>query len=314
VVGVTGADDDRVIGTEDWFIDPENPTDVYMAFQYFHYNSKSGTLLARTRDNGKSYKFLRWIGALADDRDPDSHATFDPAIEYVGNRTIVAVLRHASGNRHTFQSISTDMRRSFLKLVDISDQVNGGVKNGLWQRVRLYKDSNPNFQHGNPLEDYAAGKGRLWGFCLHSNGGGYTRKPAVYWSDDNGRTWQGPQLLHGKMHPGTDTGYGDLKRRIDNTYVGAAYYATRDSKIADLERYTFGGERALLRIEVDRDADAAADARSQWFEVYDGRSSFSPAGLRAVRWRFQLQLQSNDSAGSPRVRRVRLTSGASNES
>ena len=81
VVGVTGAADDRVIGTEDWFIDPENPQDVYMAFQYFHYNSKSGTLLARTRDNGKTYQFLSWIGPLANDRDPESHATFEPAIE-----------------------------------------------------------------------------------------------------------------------------------------------------------------------------------------------------------------------------------------
>ena len=310
VEGVTGADDDRVIGTEDWFIDPENPTDVYMAFQYFHYNSKSGTLLARTRDNGKTYQFLSWIGPLANDRDVDSGASFEPAVEYVGNRTIVAVLRHASGNRYTWQSISTDMGRSFSKPIDISDQVNGGVTNGLWQRVRLYKDSNPIFQHGNPLEDYAAGKGRLWGFGLHSNGGGHTRKPVVYWSDDDGRTWQGPQLLHGLMRPGTDTGYGDLKRRVDNTYVAAAYYATPDSQTSDLEQYTFGGERARLRIEVDRDADGAADARSQWFEVYDGRTSFSPVALRAPRWRFQLQLQSKDSAASPRIRRVRLTPDA----
>jgi hypothetical protein len=306
VVGVAGADDDRVIGTEDWFIDPENPSDVYMAFQYFHYDSQSGTLLARTRDDGKSYKFLSWIGPLADDWALDSGATFEPAIEYVGNRTIVAVMRHASGNRYTWQSTSTDMGRSFSKPVDISDQVNGGVENGLWQRVRLYKDSNPIFQHGNRIEDYAAGKGRLWGFGLHSNAGGYTRKPVVYWSDDNGQTWHGPQLLHGKMRPGTDTGYGDLKRRVDNTYVGAAYYATRDSKIADLEQYTFGGGRARLRIEVDRDADGTADAGSQWFEVCDGRSSFSPAGLRASRWRFQLQFRSTDSAGSPRIQRVRL--------
>ena len=309
VVGVLGAEDDRVIGTEDWFIDPENPNDVYMAFQYFHYNSQSGTLVARTRDNGKSYKFLSWIGPLASDRDPDSGATFEPAIEYVGNRTIVALLRHASGNRHTWQSISTDMGRSFSKLVDVSSQVDGGVTDGLWQRVRLYKDSNPIFQYGNEL-DYAAGEGRLWGFGLHSNGGGYTRKPVVYWSDDNGRTWEGPQLLHGKMYPGTDSGYGDLKRRVNNTYVGAAYYATRDSNIADLEQYTFGGERARLRIDIDRDADGTADARSQWFEVYDGQTNFSSVGLRASRWRFQLQLRSNDSNSSPHIRRVRLTPGA----
>jgi len=307
VVGVTSADDDRVIGTEDWFVDPENPNDVYMAFQYFHYNSQSGTLLARTRDNGKSYKFLSWIGPLANDRNPDSGATFEPAIEYVGNRTIVAVLRHASGNRHTFQSISTDMGRSFSKPVDISDLVNGGVKNGLWQRVRLYKDSNPIFQHGNRLEDYATGKGRLWGFGLHSNGGGYTRKPVVYWSDDNGKTWQGPQLLHGTMHPGTDTGYGDLKRRVDGTFVAATYYANRNSTVADLEQYTFGGERTRLMIEVDRNGDGSPDANSGWREIYNGRSVFVPSSLTAQRWRFRLSLRSSKPADSPMIRRLKIT-------
>jgi len=310
VDGVPGADDDRAIGTEDYFVDPENPSDVYMAFQYFHFNSQAGTLLARSRDNCKSYSFVSWIGPLSDEKDPDGGATFEPAIEYVGQRTIVAVMRDAAGNRRTWQTVSTNMGASFETPVDISDKINGGIPNGLWQRARLYKESNPYFQYNNRL-NYARGEGRLWGFGLHSMGGGYTRKPVVYWSDDNGKSWHGPELLHGPMHPGTDTGYGDLKRRVDGTFVAVTYYCQpRDSSEADLEQYTFGGERARLRIEVDRDADGSADARSQWFEVYDGRSSFSPPGLRAARWRFQLQLQSNDSAGSPRIRRVRLTPDA----
>lgn len=44
VMGVTGAEDDRAIGTEDYFVDPEHPSHVYMAFQYFHYNGQAGTL------------------------------------------------------------------------------------------------------------------------------------------------------------------------------------------------------------------------------------------------------------------------------
>ena len=309
VVGVPGADDDHVLGTQDWFIDPENPNDVYMAFQYLSYHKQAGTLLARTRDNGKTYDFLSWISRLASmsEDEPHSGAAFEPAIEYVGKRTIVAILRDSPGN-HTYQSVSADMGRSFSDPVDVSDQVDGGVTDGAWKRARLYKDSNPTFQHGNRL-DYAAGEGRLWGFGLHSIGKKRTRKPCVYWSDDNGRTWQGPQLLHGKMHPGTDAGYGDLKRRVDDTYVGAAYYATRDSTVSDIEQYTFGGGRARLMVEVDRDADGTADARSRWFEVYNGRSSFTPAELRATRWRLRLQLQSSRGAGSPRIRRVQLTPG-----
>ena len=304
VKGVTGADGSYAIGTEDYFVDPENPTDIYMSFQYFHYEGKfAGTLLARSTDNGKSYRFLSWIGPLASEEDPDSGATFEPAIEYVGNRTIVAVMRDAAGNRHTWQSVSTDMGASFSQPVEISDQVNGGVSNGLWQRVRLYKESNPYFQFNNRL-DYAKGQGRLWGVGLHSNGGGYTRKPVVYWSDDNAQSWNGPELLHGTMYPGTDTGYGDLKRRSDHTFVAATYYATRDSKIADVEQYTFGGSRVGLLVEIDRDGDGTADADSGRLEVYDGRSELAATMPAARRWRFHLSLSATKASGTPVVSRL----------
>jgi hypothetical protein len=150
------------IGTEDRFIDPENPKHVYMAFQYWDHSGKlgnhlSGTFLARSTDNGKSYRFLSWIGPLGDMRDRKSKATFEPAIEYVGNRTIVAVLRDAeirgSAGQYTWQTVSTDRGASFAPLVDISEQVDGGIPNGLWQRVRLYKESNPIFQFGNGLDE-----------------------------------------------------------------------------------------------------------------------------------------------------------------
>ncbi|MFH1918391.1 MAG: sialidase family protein [Planctomycetota bacterium] len=306
VGGVPGADDDKAIGTEDYFVDPENPSDVYMAFQYFQYNTKSGTRLARSRDNGKSYSFLSWLGPLADSKDPDGGATFEPAIEYVGQRTIVAVMRDAAGNRRTWQTVSTNMGASFSPPIDISDKINGGVPNGLWQRARLYKESNPYFQHNNQL-DYARGEGRLWGFGLHSMGGGYTRKPVVYWSDDNGESWRGPELLHGPMHPGTDTGYGDLKRRVDSTFVAATYYANRDSTVADVEQYTFGGERAKVMVEADRDGDGAPDANAAWCEVHDGRSVFALSVPGAARWRLRLRLSSTKTAGSPRILAVRVT-------
>ena len=306
VEGVVGAEDDRVIGTEDWFIDPDHPNDVYMAFQYFHYQSQSGTLLVRTRDHGRSYQFLSWIGPLRNDRDENSGANFEPAIEYVGNRTIIAILRHASGNRYTWQAVSTDMGQSFSDPVDISDQVDAGVTNGLWQRVRLYKDTNPIFQYGNQWKDYADGRGRLWGFGLHSNGGGYTRKPVVYWSDDNGITWEGPELLHGNLYPGTDTGYGDLKRRVDNTYVGVAYYATRDSKVADVEQYTFGGTRLRVRVDLDQDHDAQADEHSPWFDVYDGSCHFPVRFSGHGRLRFELQYRVNNQVSTPKITSLQI--------
>jgi len=306
VVGVTGVPEDMAIGTEDYFVDPENPSDVYMAFQYYHmeqispkYTNEGGSILARSRDNGKSYTFLSWMA-------PTTCDNFEPGIEYVGNRTIVAVLR-GTHNDHTWQAKSTDMGASFSPPVDISDQINGGVPKGLWQRARLYKESNPFFQHNNPL-NFARGEGRLWGFGIHSIGGGYTRKPAVWWSDDNGITWHGPELLHGPMQPGTDTGYGDLKRRVDGTFVAATYYCPpSDMDTADVEQYTFGDVRAKIMIEADRDGDGKPDTDSGWRELYDGPNTFSVSGLEASRWRLRLLLRAADPTHSPNINSVIIT-------
>jgi hypothetical protein len=305
VQGVIGAEGDCAIGTEGYFVDPENPFDVYMAFQYFHYNGQAGTLLARSGDNCKTYSFVSWICPLADEKVPNGGATFEPAIEYVGDRTIVAVLRDAAGDHCTWQCVSRDMGVSFGQPVDISDQINGGIANGQWQRARLYKESNPYFQYGNGL-DYAKGEGRLWGFGLHSNGGGYTRKPVVYWSDDNGQSWSGPELLHGLMQPGTDTGYGDLKRRGDNTFVAATYYANEDSTQADVEQYTFGGARARVMMEFDDNGDGQPDADSGWRELYDGSNSICLRSLPSRHWRLKLVLAADNSASGPRIGRVHI--------
>lgn len=128
VAGVTGADGDRAIGAQDWFIDPENPSHVYMAFEYYAFNGKAGAILARSTDNGKSYLFVSWISPLGEVRKPFSGATFEPAIEYVGKRTIVSVLRDMTeagadpaGDRHTWQTVSTDMGATFGSLVDIQN-------------------------------------------------------------------------------------------------------------------------------------------------------------------------------------------------
>ena len=154
---------------------------------------------------------------------------------------------------------------------------------------------------------YTHGEGRLWGFGLHSNGGGYTRKPVVYWSDDNGQSWNGPQLLHGPIHPGTDTGYGDMKRRNDNTFVATTYYANQDSTVADVEQYTFGGKRTRMMIEVDHDGNGIPNANSVWYEVYNGQNIFCLSSLPATRWRLKWHLSSTDTVGKLKINNVKVT-------
>ena len=81
-----------MIGTEDYFVAPENRSDVYMAFQYFHYNSKAGTLLARSNDNGRSYSFLSWIGPLAAEKAADGGASFEQKMIFLSAVLLLVLL------------------------------------------------------------------------------------------------------------------------------------------------------------------------------------------------------------------------------
>ena len=170
VADVAGADGRLALGTQNCFADPESPSTVFMAFQYFHCDGQSGALLAATENNGRSYHFRSWISPLAREKDHTGFAAFEPAVEYLGNRTIIAILRDNAARNCTWQTKSTDMGASFAPLSDISGQVGGGATGGMWQRARLFKESNPSFQVGNRM-DYRVGEGRLWGFGVHSNGG-----------------------------------------------------------------------------------------------------------------------------------------------
>ena len=107
------------------------------------------------------------------------------------------------------------------------------------------------------------------------------------------------------MRPGTDTGYGDIKRRVDGTFVAATYYANRSSTVADVEQYTFGGERAQVMVEADGDGAPRWD--SGWRELHDGENRVTVSGLPAERWRLRLALHATETSGWPAIGRVTMT-------
>ena len=114
-------------------------------------------------------------------------------------------------------------------------------------------------------------------------------------------------MLHGPLEPGTVTGVGDLKRRVDNTFVAVSNYATRDSQLSDVEQYTFGGARMSLSVEVDRSADGELDAASDLHEVYDGDNTITVRLPRARRWRLVLRLSATDTSGTPEIRDITIS-------
>lgn len=110
------------------------------------------------------------------------------------------------------------------------------------------------------------------------------------------------------MFPGTGIGYGDLKRRRNGTFVAATYYCSPENvDIADLEQYTFGGQRAKVMIEVDRDGDGKPDADSGWRELHNGSNVYSVSGLEAMQWRLRAHLDSIGPAGSPEIVQARIS-------
>ncbi len=108
------------------------------------------------------------------------------------------------------------------------------------------------------------------------------------------------------MRPGTDTGYGDIKRRVDGTFVAATYFATKHSAVADTEQYTFGGKRIRLSIEVDRNGDGRPDADTGWREIYNGRSRLNLAVPEGRQWRYRLLLSATATGEPPAVGSLEL--------
>ena len=63
----------------------------------------------------------------------------------------------------------------------------------------------------------------------------------------------------------------------------------------------------LYSLAQDTTGPGASDANSAWREVYYGRNVFSLSALGATHWRLSLLLRSTNTAGSPKIRRVKIT-------
>ena len=90
--------------------------------------------------------------------------------------------------------------------------------------------------------------------------------------------------------------YPVQEARINSFY--ATYYANQDSTVADVELYTFGGQRAALQIEQEEAANPGHR------ELHDGRNTITLASLGGSRWRLRLILKG---PGTPAIRQVRIT-------
>ena len=199
---------------------------------------------------------------------------FEPAIEYVGKpgrlwRCLrdMAGMGDPAGDRHTWQNRQHRHGR-FL----FSPMVRHFPPKSAAECLIVFvaagtvctRRATPYFQHNNPLSYAPRRKDGCGGFgnSLHGRRlGGRAHIRAKPVGLLVGR--QCPVVVRTAVATWSDvswkpiTGYGDLKRRRGRHVSWAATYycPAKDLNIADVEQYTFGGQRAKMMIEADRDGD-----------------------------------------------------------
>lgn len=193
--GISGVSDTIVFATDDDFTWDR----VIYAGARVYTGGADGTpsesILVKTDDNG-----LTWskVSTIMDDNEGDSpdFGGQEVGLEYVGNSTIVAMIRD---NPHTksYKRISTDMGATWGTLTNVTSTV------GIAGRQRVYTRS------------HLQGKAGWWkdpvlfmsGFVHQNPPSSQTRRNAVWISPDRGTTWDGPHYVDSSTE---DAGYGDL--------------------------------------------------------------------------------------------------------
>lgn len=211
----TALDQDILFATDDDFIHPNGG--LYAALRAYTGGSDgtpSSMHLIRTLDSGASWEVVSTI--MADNVGSGSHGGQEVGIEYLGNSTIIAMLRD---NDHTksYQRMSTDDGATWGTLTDVSSTV------GIAGRQRVY------------TLNHLQGKAGWWkdprlvmtGFVHQTPGDTEDRRAALWFSPDRGTTWDGPHYLNTTTQDG---GYGDIFYDFTNSrYVVITYRGTLDT-------------------------------------------------------------------------------------
>lgn len=182
-------------------------------------NSKN--IFIKSIDNGVTWDKVSDISSFTVD-------TIEVGLEYLGNSTILAILRDKN-NTYTYKTTSTDMGATWAALTDItaSFQASGRIR----VKTRSHWRKQENWWNDEVLI--------ACGFQIINPGSSMPRRNAIWISLDRGASWDGPKYCAAQTE---DAGYGDLfwnpvaGQWVFISYQGAMVEAT-------LEQYnlTIGG-------------------------------------------------------------------------
>jgi hypothetical protein len=146
--------------------------------------------LIRSDDNGATWDFV------SDITGPSETACIEVGLEYVGNGTIVAMLRSLAHNAG-YRRVSTDMGATWGTLTDVTSSV------GILGRNRVYTAMHLRGEAGWWKDPNLV----MVGYVQQVSGSSQTRRNAVWFSPDRGTTWDGPHYIDASTE---DAGYGDM--------------------------------------------------------------------------------------------------------
>lgn len=214
-IGIT--DDTKVFATDDDFV---YGGVIYIAARVYldATPTEAKSVFIKSTDNGVTWNYVSDLSVMG------STDTSEMGMEYVGNNTIVAILR-SLGNTKTYQTKSTDMGATWAALTDIT----GSITNDGRQRIRTRA-------HLKGLSNWWNDSVLIMnGFVMDTGGTGFPRINAIWVSVDRGTTWVGPLEVDSSYGDG---GYGDMFWDATNrVFVFISYRGTTSN--ANLIQYSF---------------------------------------------------------------------------
>lgn len=174
------------------------------------------SIFVKSTDDGATWEYVSDISSY-------SQPTEEVGLEYIGNSTILAILR-ADTNNKTYKSFSYDMGLTWSALEDVTAIFEASG------RHRVY------------TEDHLKGGANWWadtriivvGFTLDTPGDSNNRTNCVWLSDTRGATWTQLDL----DTTSEDGGYGDIiYNPTGGTFAVVSYRGTQAA--ANLEQYSF---------------------------------------------------------------------------
>lgn len=160
--------------------------------------------LVKSSDNGETWEYVSDVVA------PSDTACIEWGMEYVGNSTIVSMIRDIA-HTASYKRISTDMGATWGTLTDVTSTV------GIAARQRIYTRAHLQGLDGWWKDPVLY----MVGFVQQTPGDSQDRRNAVWISPDRGTTWDGPHYVDTTAEDG---GYGDLFWDFTNSRLGMVSY------------------------------------------------------------------------------------------